>query len=106
VRLFDRGVCIRFPAKASPRATYANLTGRRGTYRMLAVGGSAEETGMVFEGNPVAMKPALPVRKLMDAIAVGGFGHHWMMGYDDAVEPLTAFCKLTGIRGVFPGTEG
>jgi L-fucose isomerase-like protein len=106
VRLFDRGVCIRFPARASPRATYANLTGRRGTYRLLAVGGSAEETGMVFEGNPVAMKPALPVRRLMDAIAGGGFGHHWMMGYDDAVEPLMAFCKLTGIRGVFPGMEG
>jgi L-fucose isomerase-like protein len=48
VRIWQRGVCIRYPGKASPEATFVNLTGRKGTYRLCAVAGSAVETGMVF----------------------------------------------------------
>jgi L-fucose isomerase-like protein len=103
VRLFERGVCIKFPAKASPSATFANLVGRKGTYRLCAVEGTAVQTEMVFEGNPVKMKPNLSLTDLLDVINEHGFGHHWMMGYAHAGAELRAFCRLSGIRGVFPG---
>lgn len=105
VRIWQRGVCIRYPGKASPQATFVNLTGRKGTYRLCAVSGSAAETGMVFEGNPVAFKPSLPVQDLLGTISAHGFGHHWMMGYGEAVEPLDRFCAMVGIDAVFPGSK-
>ena len=92
--------------KASPEATFVNLTGRKDTYRLCAVRGSAVETGMVFEGNPVAFKPGMPVRDLMGVISAHGFGHHWMMGYGAAVEPLRRFCAMIGIDSMFPGGPG
>ena len=46
VRIFHRGICIRYPAKSSPEATYVNLTGRNETYRMCAVSGSTSESGI------------------------------------------------------------
>lgn len=105
VRIFHRGICIRYPAKTAAEATYVNLTGRKGTYRMCAVGGSTSESGMVFEGNPVSFTPRIPVQHLFDVIGSGGFGHHWMLGYSDAIEPLARFCRMTGIAGTFPDRE-
>jgi len=58
---------------------------------------------MVFEGNPVAFKSDVPVQELMGVISAHGFGHHWMMGYGAAVEPLRRFCAMIGIDSVFPG---
>jgi L-fucose isomerase-like protein len=106
VRLFHAGVCVRYPARSAPRATYANLAGRAGSYRLCAASGSASECGMVFEGNPVAFKPRVAVSGLLQTVGAGGFGHHWMLGYGDAVEPLARFCAMTGIDGVFPGSNG
>ena len=100
VRLWERGASIRFPAKAGP-ATFVNLVGRRDTYRLCAVEGEAEVTEMVFEGNPVKFRPRVPVLKLLDVIGEHGFGHHWMLGYGHVAAELRAFCKLTGVRGVF-----
>ena len=105
VRIWQRGVCIRYPGKAASEATFVNLTGRKGTYRLCAVPGSAVETGMVFEGNPVALKPNVPVRDLLGVISAHGFGHHWMMGYGAAIEPLDRFCAMIGIDAVFPGSK-
>jgi L-fucose isomerase-like protein len=102
VRIFNRGICIRYPGKAGPEATYANLTGRKGTYRRCAVSGSASESGMVFEGNPVSFTPRITVRGLLDAVSARGFGHHLMLGYGDVIGPLSRFCRMTGIEGVFP----
>jgi len=101
VRLWDRGACLRFPVTAGP-ATLVNLVGRRGTYRLCGVEGEAVATEMVFEGNPGKLCLRLPVRTLLDVIAEEGFGHHWMMGYGHVVPELRAYCKLTGVRGVFP----
>jgi L-arabinose isomerase len=103
VRIFHRGVSIRYTAKAAPEATYVNLVGRSGTYRMCAVGGSAVETAMVFEGNPVAFRPTVPVRQMLKIIAERGFGHHWMMSYGDVREPLARFCAMTGVSLSVPG---
>ncbi len=103
VRIWERGVCIRFPAKASPHATYLNLVGRKGNYRLCAVSGSAVKTGMLFEGNPVRFKPSCSWQRLLQAIDEHGFGHHWMMGYTDMTAELKVFCRLAGIKGVFLG---
>lgn len=101
VRLFERGACMRFPAKAGPIA-FVNLVGRRGTYRMCTVEGEAVETGMVFEGNPAKIKLKIPVADFLEIISEEGFGHHWMMGYTHAIKELRYFCRISGIRGVFP----
>jgi L-fucose isomerase-like protein len=105
VRIWERGVCIRFPAKASPQATYLNLVGRKGNYRMCAVSGSAVKTQMLFEGNPVRFKPGCSLQRLLRAIDEHGFGHHWMMGYTDMTAEVKAFCRMTGIKGVFLGAD-
>ena len=103
VRIWERGVCIRFPAKAAPRVTYNNLVGGKGSYRLGVATGSAIETGMVFEGNPVRFKPDCSWQRLLQTIDEHGFGHHWMMGYRNIVDELRFFCRLTHIKGVFLG---
>jgi len=100
VRLFERGACVRFPAKAGS-VTFVNLVGRRGTYRMCAIEGEAIETGMVFEGNPVKIKFDIPINNFLDVIQEEGFGHHWMMGYAHVAKELKYFCRISDIRGVF-----
>jgi L-fucose isomerase-like protein len=101
VRIWERGVCIRFPAKAAPQATYVNLVGRKGNYRLCAASGSAVGSGMVFEGNPVKFRPDCSWQALLRAIDEHGFGHHWMMGYGGIVQELRYFCRLSGMKGVF-----
>ncbi len=103
VRIWERGVCIRFPAKAAPRATFVNLVGRKGTYRLCAASGAAVYSGLVFEGNPVKFRPDCSWQALLRAIDEHGFGHHWMMGYGAVVEELRYFCRLSGLKGVFLG---
>jgi L-fucose isomerase-like protein len=103
VRIWQRGVSIRFPPKASERATYVNLLGRRYSYRLCAVPGAALESEMVFEGNPVRFRPDCSWKSLLRLIDDHGFGHHWMLAYGDIAAELEAFCRLAGIRGVFPG---
>jgi len=100
VRLWERGACLRFRAKGGP-ATFANLVGRRGTYRLCVVEGEALVTEMVFEGNPVKLRPRIPVREFIEVIGEKGFGHHWMMGYGQVASELRAFCKLAGLQAVF-----
>jgi L-fucose isomerase-like protein len=102
VRIWERGVCIRFPAKAAPEATYINLVGRKGNYRLCAAAGSAVTSEMVFEGNPVRFRPDCSWKKLLQIIDEHGFGHHWMMGYRNVTDELRHFCRLAGIKGVFP----
>jgi L-arabinose isomerase len=104
VRLFGKGSAIRFPAKGGP-ATYANLAGRRGTYRLCAAEGEAIPVSMVFEGNPVAFRPGIPVDRLLATAHENGCGHHWMMGYGRVVRELDYFCAMTGVQGIFPGRE-
>jgi L-arabinose isomerase len=101
VRLFGRGTCIKFPAMSGP-ATFVNLVGRRGTYRICAIEGEAKVTDMVFEGNPVKFVSNVPMDEVLRTVFEHGFGHHWIMGYAHAVRDIRSFCKLTGLRGVFP----
>ena len=101
VRLANDGVCIRYTAKPGP-VSFVNLVGRRGNYRMCAFEGEAVQTGMVFEGNPLKLVMKSPFRTIWRDVAEGGFGHHWMTVYAHVVPELAEFCKLVGIKGVFP----
>jgi len=100
VRLFNQGTCIKFPAKSGP-ATYANLVGRRGTYRICAIEGHAEVTDMVFEGNPVKMVFNVPIKEVIKTVFEKGFGHHWIMGYAHMIQDLNNFCRISGLEGTF-----
>ena len=101
VRLANNGVCIRYTARPGP-VTYVNLVGRKGNYRLIAFEGEAVPTEMVFEGNPLKFVLKSPFRKIWDEIAEHGFGHHWMTAYGHFNQELFEFCKLAGIKGVFP----
>jgi L-fucose isomerase-like protein len=101
VRLANDGVCIRYTAKPGP-VTFVNLVGRKNNYRMCAFEGDAIPTEMVFEGNPLKFVMKTPFRVIWDQVDEHGFGHHWMTVYGHVVPVLEAYCKLAGIKGVFP----
>jgi L-fucose isomerase-like protein len=101
VRLAQRGVCVRFSARPGP-VTFANLVGRRGSYRLCAFEGEAAPVGMVFAGNPLKFRLNTPFRQIWSAVAEYGFGHHWMSAYAHVTPELVEFCRLVGMRGVFP----
>jgi L-fucose isomerase-like protein len=101
VRLANDGVCIRYTAKPGP-VTFVNLVGRKGNYRMCAFQGEAVRTDMVFEGNPLKFVMQTPFRTIWRDVAEHGFGHHWMTVYAHVVPVLDEFCRLIGIKGVFP----
>jgi len=104
VRLANNGVCIRYTARPGP-VTYVNLVGRKGNYRLCAIEGEAVPTEMVFEGNPLRFELKSPLKKVWKAVGEHGFGHHWMSAYGHHTAVLVEFCKLTGIKGVFPDLE-
>jgi L-fucose isomerase-like protein len=104
VRLANDGVCIRYAAKPGP-VTFVNLVGRKGNYRLCAFEGQAVPTGMVFEGNPLKLVMNTPFSNIWQAIDRYGFGHHWMTAYTHAAPVLVEYCKLAGIRGVFPDLD-
>jgi L-fucose isomerase-like protein len=104
VRLANNGVCIRYAAKPGP-VTYVNLVGRKGNYRLCAIEGEAVPTGMVFEGNPLRFELKSPLKKVWDAAGEHGLGHHWMTAYGHVTAALVEFCRLAGIRGIFPDLD-
>lgn len=105
VRLAHSGVCIRFQSRPGT-VTYANLVGRKSNYRLCAFEGEALSTGMVFEGNPLRIRLKSPFRRIWQTISLDGFGHHWMTSYQNCTPVLSEYCRLAGIRGVFPDLEG
>jgi L-fucose isomerase-like protein len=104
VRLANNGVCIRYAAKPGP-VTYVNLVGRKGNYRLCAIEGEAVRTDMVFEGNPLRFELKSPIKKVWEMASEHGLGHHWMTAYGHVTPALVEFCKLAGIRGIFPDLD-
>ena len=60
---------------------------------------------MVFEGNPLRFKMKTSFSKIWQSVSEHGFGHHWMSAYAHVVPQLAEFCRLTGIKGVFPDLD-
>jgi hypothetical protein len=69
---------------------------------MCAFEGEAVPTEMVFEGNPVRIRLKAPFRRIWEAVSRHGFGHHWISAYEHVVPVLVEFCRMTGVKGVFP----
>lgn len=104
VRLADSGVCIRYCGLCSG-ITYVNLLGRRGSYRLCAFEGTPLPTEMLYDGNLLRFRTAVPVQKIWDETARHGFHHHWIAAQGSWSGTLSGFAELTGIKGVFPDRE-
>ena len=48
------------------------------------------------------MRLRSPFRRIWNQVSQHGFGHHWMAGRGHVAAELKEFCRLTGVRGVFP----
>jgi L-fucose isomerase-like protein len=104
VRLANNGVCIRYAARPGP-VTYVNFVGRKGNYRLCAIEGEAVKTGMVFEGNPLRFELKSPLKKVWETAGAHGLGHHWMTAYGHVTPTLVEYCRLAGIKGIFPDLD-
>jgi L-fucose isomerase-like protein len=99
VRLAHTGVCVLYPSKPG-KVTMINLVGRKDTYRMCVVKGEAVNTEMVFPGNPLRIKIPIEINDFLEIIAEKGFGHHWMIVYDDVINDLVNLTSLIGVQMV------
>ena len=95
VRLMGQGVCALFPARPGP-VTLVNLTPSADGYLCGLLEGEAEPTDMVFPGNPVRVRFAPPVKRLLAWVHETGLGHHWMIGYGHVGAAVRAWAGLAG----------
>ncbi|MHA1341825.1 MAG: hypothetical protein ACTSRZ_06465 [Promethearchaeota archaeon] len=100
VRLAHKGVCVLFPSKPGI-ITMANFIGRKKTYRMAIITAEAIKTRMEFPGNPIKIKFPFSIQKFLDLVEIGGFGHHWVVGYGDIAEELLRICDLFDIDALY-----
>jgi L-fucose isomerase-like protein len=95
VRLMDQGICARFPARPGP-VTLLNLLPSASRYQVACLEGEALSTTMVFPGNPLRVRFALPVARLIEWIHREGIGHHWMAGYGHVGAEVREWARLCG----------
>jgi len=95
VRLMDRGLCCRFPARAGP-VTLLNVVPTLDGYRLGTLYGEALPTDMVFPGNPLRVRFECDCRDILAWITSEGLGHHWMAAYGDLRPPLTHLAEMVG----------
>lgn len=103
VRLMGQGVCTLFPARTGP-VTLVSLIPRDAGYQVALLEGEAIPTTMVFPGNPLRVRFATPVARLIPWIHDEGIGHHWMAGYGHVGEEIRRWIRLAGphVRLVSP----
>ena len=94
VRLMDRGVCCRFPARPGT-VTLVNLMPQLDRYKLAVAVGEALPTDMVFPGNPVKVRFAVPYPAMLDWVVAEGLGHHWMIAYGDYRAELARLAQAT-----------
>lgn len=95
VRLANQGVCSLFPARTGP-VTLVNLMPAGGRYQMAVMEGEAIPTEMVFPGNPLRVRFAEPVERIVDWIHDQGIGHHWIAGYGHVSADLGSLARIIG----------
>jgi L-fucose isomerase-like protein len=95
VRLMGQGVCALFPARPGP-VTLLSLIAQPGGYQCALLEGEALSTEMVFPGNPVRVRFAVPTSDIIQWIFDEGIGHHWMIGYGHVGEEIRAWAKVVG----------
>ena len=92
VRLMNQGAVALYPGKPGP-VTFANLCGKKGTYRMTFGLGEAIRTGMDFPGIPVKVRIPMEAQDFWTATSDFGSGHHWMIAYGDMTAQLDVLCR-------------
>ncbi len=95
VRLMGQGACALFPARPGP-VTLLNLVPRGAGYQAALLEGEAVPTTMVFPGNPLRVRFAAPVDRLIEWIHDEGIGHHWMAAYGHMGETIRCWSHLAG----------
>ncbi len=96
VRLMGQGVVSQYPGRPGP-VTFANLCGRKGTYRLTYGRAEAVATEMVFPGIPMKLRIDTPIDEFLSRTADFGTGHHWMIAYGDLTRPLAHAASLLDI---------
>jgi L-fucose isomerase-like protein len=98
-----KGMAVYYPLKRSGRnVTVVNLVGRENTYRICILKGVTTETKYLnYCGNPVSVKFKTGVGELINRIGNEGFGHHWMVAFDDCSDIFEDFCKILNIWNVY-----
>jgi L-arabinose isomerase len=97
VRLANQGVCSLFPARPGP-VTLVSLMPSGEGYQMAVMEGEALPTEMVFPGNPLRVRFASPVDRIIRWIHDEGIGHHWAAGYGHVSAELRALANIVGRR--------
>ena len=95
VRLVHKGVCALFPAKPGP-VTLLSLAPHGDGYQVAMLEGEAISAEMVFPGNPLRVRFAVPTAKLIPWIHEQGIGHHWAAGYGHVGEEIGQWAKIAG----------
>jgi L-fucose isomerase-like protein len=105
VRLANRGVCARFPARPGPVTLVSLLPGTAqqelrppggAGYQVAVLEGEALSTEMVFPGNPLRVRFERPVEEIIGWIFEQGIGHHWAAGYGQVAAELRAWARIAG----------
>lgn len=95
VRLMNQGVCALFTAKPGP-VTLIGVMPRGDGYQLALLEGEAVSTDMVFPGNPLRVRFAQPISKILDWIYGEGIGHHWMAGYGWVGNEIEQWASICG----------
>ena len=94
-----KGLTNEFSMKAGA-ITLAQLDEDGDGYRMLIAKGTALDTEPFIRGNPLNVKFACPVEKLVDTIMTQGFKHHYSIIHADVEAELIELCRWLGITPV------
>ncbi|MHA1697792.1 MAG: hypothetical protein ACTSWN_03015 [Promethearchaeota archaeon] len=98
VRLANTGACVLFPTKPG-KVILMNLVGREGSYRCFLLEGDAipatkPDGSLEFPGNPAKIRLGKPVEKFLEIVADKGFGHHWVVAFQNKGNTVPRLLKL------------
>ncbi len=92
------GLAVFYPADQPGTVTALNLVGSGSTLRLTALVGQVAETDMQYEGTPMRLRYARPVRQVVQEAVRCGAGHHWNLAYGDWSAEFEHLSQLLGVR--------
>lgn len=92
------GLAVCYPSGAEGTVTLVNLMGGRESLRITAMRGDARKTCIEYEGNPLRVRFDVPVKEILQRIAVTGAGHHWNGIQQNIMEELSLLCEFRNIK--------
>jgi len=67
------------------------------TFRLTAMKGQSVPTGVEYEGTPLQVRFATPVKTLLRRLAKAGAGHHWNGAFGDIAREWELLCEFCNI---------